>query len=57
VEGSLQELEETSYWMELLIEGGIIPADRLSELLDEARQLTAILVTCAMNAKVRRDPG
>src|SRR5947209_15264099 len=44
VEGGLQELEETTYWLELLAEGGIMSKERLAELLDEANQLTAILV-------------
>lgn len=51
IEGGLQELEETSYWLELLIEAEIMAAERLSELLEEAGQLTAILVTCVKNAK------
>jgi four helix bundle protein len=51
LEGGLQELEETSYWLELLVEGGIVPPARLAELMDEAEQLTAILVTCVKKAK------
>ena len=49
IEGGLQELDESSYWLELLAE--IVKAERLADLLDEANQLTAILVTCAKNAK------
>jgi four helix bundle protein len=51
VEGGLQELDETLYWLELLVETEIIPANLLGGLLDEANQLIAILVTCAKNAK------
>ena len=51
LEGGLQELEETAYWLELLSESGILPASRLAELIDEADQLTAILVTCVKRAK------
>ena len=54
VEGGLQELKETSYWLELLSESGIMSGRKLSELMDEANQLTAILVTCTKNAKVKR---
>ena len=46
LEGGLQELEETQYWLELLSESGIVPASRLTPLLQEADELTAILVTC-----------
>jgi four helix bundle protein len=51
LEVGLQELDETAYWLELLIEGGIMPESRLVELVDEANQLTAILVTCVKGAK------
>jgi four helix bundle protein len=51
IEGGLQELEESQYWLELIVESDLIPADLLEDLLDEANQLIAILVTCAKNAK------
>ncbi len=51
IEGGLQELEESAYWMELLVESEIIPEARLKELQQEAIELTAILVTCSKNAK------
>jgi four helix bundle protein len=53
--GALQELDESSYWMELLVEASIVPQAKLEPLLDEADQLTAILTTCAKNAKARKD--
>lgn len=55
LEGGLQELDETTYWLELLIESGIMPEARLSDLLEEANQLTAILITCVKNAKLKRE--
>jgi four helix bundle protein len=45
---SLRELEETAYWLELLVDGKIVPADKLSALCDE---LTAIFVTIIKRAK------
>ena len=51
IEGGLQELEETSYWLELLGESGLMNEDRLVDLHLEARELTAILITCAKHAK------
>jgi len=54
VEGGLQELEETSYWLELLVESKIMDENRLSELMGETEQLTAILVTCMKNTKRKR---
>ncbi|RLB87518.1 MAG: four helix bundle protein [Deltaproteobacteria bacterium] len=54
IEGGLQELEESMYWMELLIDASIIAESKLAELLKEANELTAILVTCVKNAKGKR---
>ncbi len=51
VEGALQELEETGYWLELISESGILPATRLQDLLTESSELTAILVTIVKKAK------
>ena len=39
-----EEADESVFWMELLIEGGLVPKRRLDKLRDEAEQLTAILV-------------
>ncbi|MGD1932346.1 MAG: four helix bundle protein [Leptolyngbyaceae cyanobacterium] len=49
--GGLQELEETSYWLELLSEAEIINTQRLQPLAQEAQELTAIFVTLIKNAK------
>ena len=51
IEGGLQELEESMYWMELLTEADIVPQDRMKEIITEADELTAILVSCVKNAK------
>src|SRR5262245_13180167 len=56
IEGALQELEETAYWLELLGEADVLNPARLTELQHEANDLTAILVTCVKNAKQRRVP-
>lgn len=53
-EGALQELEETVYWLELLSEAGIMKAELLTDLMKEADELTAILVTSAKTLKRRR---
>ena len=54
IEGGLQELEETTYWLELLIESGIIPEAKLADMLREADELTAMLVASARTAKGKR---
>jgi four helix bundle protein len=53
-EGGLQELEETVYWLELLGESGIVSAERMTGLLSEASELTAMLVASARTAKQHR---
>ena len=42
---ALKEIEETGYWLELLVDSGEVPALRMTELQDECNQLTAILTT------------
>jgi four helix bundle protein len=54
-EGALRELEETTYWLELLGESGIIKAERLRNLIKEADELTAILVTAVKTIKARKN--
>ena len=54
IDGGLQELEETTYWLELLVESGILSSDKLSSLQQEAEELIAILVTCSKNAKEKK---
>jgi four helix bundle protein len=54
IEGALQELEETSYWLELLADAGVCQSGSLTALRAEADELTAMLVTCAKKAKSRK---
>jgi four helix bundle protein len=49
---SLMELDETTYWCELLDESEIITADRLTPLKHEAEELMSIFVTIIKNAKL-----
>jgi len=53
MESGLQELDETSYWLELLAESGLLPANRLESLRKEADELTAIFVTIVTKVKGR----
>jgi len=56
----LKELDETVYWMELLIEADIVANNRLAPLLEECNQLIAVLTTIAKKVKSRagmRDEG
>jgi len=51
MEGGLQELEETAYWLELLGEAGIVAQERLQPLLQETDELIAIFVTIVVKVK------
>ena len=47
----LREIEETAYWLELLVEAGIVPAEKLAPLRKEIDELTAIFVTIIKRSK------
>src|SRR5437660_12378622 len=48
---SLRELEETAYWLELLVDGKIVPTDKLSTVRQECDELIAIFVTILKSSK------
>jgi len=48
---SLRELEETDYWLELLAEGKIIPAETVAGIRQECNELIAIFVTILKRSK------
>ncbi len=50
----LQELEETMYWLDLLIEAELITPTQLAPLKDETNQLIAIFITTIKNKKSKR---
>ena len=54
VESCQQELEETIYWIELIIEHRLLRPARLRQLLTEAGELQAILASSARTAKNAR---
>jgi four helix bundle protein len=49
----VEEVDETVYWLELLTESGIVPAEKLSGLDAEARELTAIFTRAQQTARGR----
>ncbi|MCA9078876.1 MAG: four helix bundle protein [Planctomycetaceae bacterium] len=46
-----EEADESGYWMELIIEGDLLPPDRVERLLDEANRITAIMVASGKSAQ------
>jgi len=49
----VEEMDETVFWLELLVEGRIIAEKRLKALLQEANELTAIFAVSRSTAKSR----
>src|SRR5574340_904673 len=54
IQGGLQELEETRYWLELLVDSGIVRAARMAELLKETDELIAIFASSVLTAKRKK---
>jgi len=48
---SLRELEETAYWLELLVDGKIASPEKLAALRHECDELLAIFVTIIKRSK------
>lgn len=46
-----EEADESGYWMELLMDSGYVPANRLEGLLQEANELVAITVASIKTSK------
>ena len=47
----LKEIEETGYWLELLVDSDCVSATKMAGLLDETRQLIAIFTTVDKHSK------
>lgn len=50
---ALQELDETDYWLELLVKAGIVPAPKAEPLRKETNELLAIFTTIVTKIKKR----
>ncbi len=57
---SIEEADESHYWLELLSEAKLLPLENLQPLMQEADELVAILTASAKTAKenlYRRSPS
>jgi four helix bundle protein len=52
-ETALQELDETDYWLDLLVKANIIPTQKAEPLIKETNELIAIFVTIVTKVKTR----
>lgn len=48
---ALKEARETHYWLRLLVAVDLIPEEKLTGLIDESNQITAILTTIVKKLK------
>ena len=48
---SLRELEDAAYWLELLVEGKIVPVETVAAIRQECDELIAIFVTILKRSK------
>ncbi len=48
-----EECDEALYWMQMLIEAGIIKTSRLTQLMNEANEIIAIVVSSIKTARSR----
>lgn len=47
----IEEADETVFWLELLVDSGLMPSPRMQHLLKEANELVAIFVASRRTAK------
>jgi four helix bundle protein len=52
MEGALQELDETTYWLEVLREAGLVSGADIERLAVEANELISIFVSTVKQAKL-----
>jgi four helix bundle protein len=48
---SLEEADECMYWMEMLQESGLVPAEKMKDLMKEADELVAIFTSSIKTAR------
>jgi len=53
--GTVEEADETCFWLELIVEGALLPAKRVAALLEEANALTAIFTSAVKTSKFGRN--
>ena len=49
-----EEADESMYWIELLVEANIVQQERLSDLLQEADEITAMVVASIKTLRARK---
>ncbi len=50
-----EECDESLYWMELLVEGGLVDEDRLADLMGEGDEILSMVVASIRTSRAHRD--
>lgn len=50
----LEEVDESRYWMELLVEGGLCSPETVAQLMREAAELTSVVAASIITARERQ---
>ncbi len=51
---AVEEMDETLFWLELFTDSGILPGERTESIMDEAKELLAILAASRQTARKKR---
>ncbi|HTC94855.1 MAG TPA: four helix bundle protein [Terriglobales bacterium] len=49
----VEEIDETLFWLELIVDAGLLPSSRMEAITDEANQLTSIFVAARKTSRSR----
>ena len=49
----VEEADESVFWSEMLVESGIVPPGKVSDLLREANELLAVFASSQRTAKLK----
>lgn len=53
----LEESDETEFWLELIMEGELIPKDKVETLKKKAEEITAIMAASRITAQGKKQKG
>jgi four helix bundle protein len=49
-----EECDESAYWMELIVESGLMPENRIADLRKEANEILSMVVASLKTARARK---
>ncbi|HTD24699.1 MAG TPA: four helix bundle protein [Terriglobales bacterium] len=49
----VEEIDETLFWLELIVDAHLLPSSRMKAIIDEANQLTSIFVAARKTSRSR----